>query len=100
MLAGWSRGVVELIGGGRDGTELRAEASWVATGRSGGLQVAAGSRRHVAERREATSNERRSIAVAIAMVRDSDGRRQFTLLSRERSEGGGRRQQNRNEIEV
>ncbi|CAL1405196.1 unnamed protein product [Linum trigynum] len=57
MLAGWSLGVVELTGGGRDGTQLRVEAScsWVATGR----RLAAGSRRHVAERRERTATPRR-----------------------------------------
>ncbi|CAL1353642.1 unnamed protein product [Linum trigynum] len=84
----WSR-LDGVEGGGflgRDGTEWR---------------LAAGSRRHVAERRDrsrtatprmATSNERRSVAVAVSMFRDSvdgamEGRICFT--SREREAAGG-----------
>ncbi|CAL1378687.1 unnamed protein product [Linum trigynum] len=108
MLAGWSLGVVELIGGGRDGTELRAEAScsWVATGRrlAGCSWVASrdvtsqrgGNERLLRgdQQREKVSRRRRRDGLRLRRRRDgprvSDGDgRCFHLLSREREAAGG-----------
>ncbi|CAL1381951.1 unnamed protein product [Linum trigynum] len=93
------------IGGGRDGTELGAEAScsWVTTGRM--LAAAAGSRVATSRRRErvATSNERRegrrrrrdgpSLRDSIdgALVRESPMAMAMGDAFSLEGEGGGRR---------